>query len=333
MVDLPAPKKSASKKRLRWDDLPANTQAEIERLADGQVVAVANCAGGFSPGMASRLGLADGQRVFVKAMDAIEWPDQAILYRAEALVAEALPPAVPAPRLLGWSDNGRWVVLVFECIDGAEPDLRHNPLDAFRVAEALDHLAASVTPSPVAVPSDHPRLGGWAELAVDNDRLARLRWADQWAADHLSMLTELENIGLAAAQGESLVHFDAYAHNILLAGERVLFVDWPHARAGAPFIDLITFAASAAAAGVDADQLLADRTVTDRLDPHIIDAVLAAHAGFCVAGSLRRPEPGLAPIVAAKAELGAAATAWLRLRLAELRPRSESVSGVGTIAG
>jgi aminoglycoside phosphotransferase (APT) family kinase protein len=130
------------------------------------------------------------------------------------------------------------------------------------------------------------------------------------------MLTELENIGLAAAQGESLVHFDAYAHNILLAGERVLFVDWPHARAGAPFIDLITFAASAAAAGVDADQLLADRTVTDRLDPHIIDAVLAAHAGFCLAGSLRRPEPGLAPIVAAKAELGAAATAWLRRRLA-----------------
>ncbi|HEX7995540.1 MAG TPA: phosphotransferase, partial [Streptosporangiaceae bacterium] len=195
------------------------------------------------------------------------------------------------------------------------PDLRHNPLDAFRVAEALDHLAASVTPSPAAVPSDHPRLGGWAELAAENDRLASLRKADPWAADHLSTLIELENVGLAAAQGDSLVHFDAYPHNILIAGERVLFVDWPHARLGAPFLDLITFAASAAA-GIHADQLLAGRTVTAGLDPHIIDAVLAAHAGFCIAGSLRRPEPGLAPIVAAKAELGSAATAWLRRRLA-----------------
>jgi hypothetical protein len=320
MVDLPAPKKSASKKRIQWDDLPANTQADIERLANGQVVAVSSCAGGFSPGLASRLELAGQREVFVKAMDAVEWPDQAILHRAEALVAQALPPAVPAPRLLEWSDDGRWVVLVFECINGAEPDLRRHPRDAFRVAEALDRLAASFTPSPVAVPSDHPRLGGWAELAADNERLASLRRTNPWAADHLSTLTELENVGLAAAQGDSLVHFDAYTHNFLIADEQVLLVDWPHARLGAPFLDLITFAASAAAAGIDADQLLADRTVTAGLDPHIIDAVLAAHSGFCVAGSLRRPEPGLAPIIAAKAELGSAATAWLRRRLAERRP-------------
>jgi hypothetical protein len=112
------------------------------------------------------------------------------------------------------------------------------------------------------------------------------------------------------------VHFDVYPHNILLAGERVLIADWPFASLGAPFIDLITFAASAAVAGIDADQLLAGREVSAGLDPYVIDAVLAAHAGFCVAGSLWQSEPELAPIIAAKAELGSAATAWLRSRLA-----------------
>ena len=313
---MSAPKKSASKKRLLWEALPANTQADIERLADGQVVAAKNCTGGFSPGLASRLDLAGGRQVFVKAMDAVEWPDQATHYRAEAFVSQSLPPNVPAPKLLGWSDDGRWVALVFECIDGGEPDLRRSRSDAFRIAAALDDLATSLTPSPIHVPSDHSRLGGWADLAMDPERLARLPAAHSWAADHLGTLIELENAGLAAARGDTLVHFDAYPHNILLTQSHVLFVDWPHARRGAPFLDLIMFACSAAAAGIDPDRLIADRAVTAGLDPHVIDAVLAAYAGFCVGGSLWRADPDLAPIIAAKAELGSAVTTWLQRRLA-----------------
>jgi hypothetical protein len=152
---------------------------------------------------------------------------------------------------------------------------------------------------------------------VDRERLARLHVAHPWAADHLGRLIELENAGRAAARGDTLVHFDAYPHNILLARSLVLFVDWPHARLGVPFLDLITFACSAAAAGIDPDRLVADRAVTDGLDPHVIDAILAAHAGFCVGGSLWRPDPELAPIIAAKAELGWAATTWLQGRLAD----------------
>jgi hypothetical protein len=76
------------------------------------------------------------------------------------------------------------------------------------------------------------------------------------------------------------------------------------------------FASSVGSEIADADQLLAGRAVTADQDPHVIDAVIAAYSGFCVAGSLWRPEPGLAPIIAAKAELASSATAWLRRRLA-----------------
>lgn len=87
------------------------------------MVAAENCEGGFSPGFASRLTLADGQLVFAKAMDADAWPLQAAMHRDEARVAAALPRKVPAPRFLGSADDGHWVILAFECADGAAPSL------------------------------------------------------------------------------------------------------------------------------------------------------------------------------------------------------------------
>jgi Ser/Thr protein kinase RdoA (MazF antagonist) len=239
------------------------------------------------------------------------------MYRAELSVSAGLPASVPAPRLLSSLDDGRWVVLVFEYIDGAEPDLR-RPADAFRVAAALEELARTLTPSPIAVPPDHPRLGGWADLARDRDRLSRLPGLSPWAAEHFTRLIALEEAGLAAAQGRSLVHFDAYPHNILLTGGRVLFADWPHARLGAPFLDQVMFATSAAA-GVDPEPIVTGYAPAAETEPHVIDEVLAAHAGFCVAGGLDRVSPAFAPIIAAKAELGKAATAYLQCRLAVSR--------------
>lgn len=165
------------------------------------------------------------------------------------------------------------------------------------------------------MPAGHPRLGGWADIAGDPDRLARLPAALPWAAAHIDALIDLEERGLEQARGRSLVHFDAYPHNILASHARVLLVDWPHARLGAPFLDLVLFASSAAAAGVDPEPLLAGQPVTASVDPAVINAVLAAHAGFCTAGSLERVPPSLAPIPAARAVLAHAATAWLARRL------------------
>jgi hypothetical protein len=61
---------SASKDRPRWEELPPHVRGQISELAGGRVVAARNCEGGFSPGFASRLTLADGRRAFAKAMDA-----------------------------------------------------------------------------------------------------------------------------------------------------------------------------------------------------------------------------------------------------------------------
>jgi hypothetical protein len=66
---------AASKSRLLWPQLPAAVQAEVGRIGGGaRIVAAQNCPGGFSPGLASRVRLDDGRRLFVKAIDTDAWP-------------------------------------------------------------------------------------------------------------------------------------------------------------------------------------------------------------------------------------------------------------------
>lgn len=303
---------SASKNRLRWAELPEHVRARIGQLAGGPVVAAANCEGGFSPGLAARVRLADGRRAFVKAMDCSAWPFQSRLYREEARATAMLPPGLPTPEFLGCDDDGDWVILAFECIDGTEPARPWREADLARVVIAASDLAAVTAPD---LPTDHPRLGGWADIAADGSRLARLATSASWAAQRLSRLTELEVHGLAAAQGSALVHFDMFAHNILLTPDRVLFVDWPHARLGAPLIDTVLLLASVVADGVDPEPFLAASPLTARVDPRAVDGLIAAQAGFCLRDALHPPEPGLEPIYAAKLELGLAALAWLARRM------------------
>jgi hypothetical protein len=306
---------TASKKRLQWNHAPPDVRAFVENVAGSRVARAVNCEGGYSPGLAARLVLDDGRMVFAKAIDARAWPDQAIMYRAEVAVSSALPLTVPAPRLLGSLDDGHWVVLVFQNIDGREPDLRSRPADAAVVTTGIGELSRALTPSPIALGSDHPRLGGWMSLAGDSERMARLPAHSQWASRHVGLLAELETTGLAAAQGKTLVHFDAYPHNILLTGDRVLFVDWPHARLGAPFLDLLMFLTSVSADGIDPEPIVASHVLTSQLQRGIVDGVLAAIAGFLVCDSLYPAPPGLEPIIQAKMRIGLGALGWLERRL------------------
>jgi hypothetical protein len=312
---------SASKNRPRWSDLPARVRGQIECLV-GRVVAAQNCEGGYSPGFASCLTLADGARAFAKAIDVVAWPSQAPIYRDEARVVAGLAAAAGAadavltPRFRGSVDDGRFVILAFDCAAGAEPAAPWRSRELAQVAAAVSRMSAVLTPSPLAVPDDHPRLGGWAELAADAPALARLRALSPWAVRHLDQLVALELRGLVAAQGTTLVHFDVLPHNILRTSDRVQFVDWPHARLGAPVIDLLMVLASGAADGIDPDPLLQAQPVAGVVDRGDVDAVLAALTGFWLAGALEPMPPGLAPIATAKLHLGVGGLTWLRRRLA-----------------
>lgn len=312
-----------SKDRPRWHQLPESVQREVQWISGAGVRSAVNCPGGYSPGFASVLTLATGRRVFAKAIDGVHWPDQTDSYRTEARTAAALPASVPSPPLLGTTEVDGWILLVFAAVPG------HVPHEPWRLQELQRTLAAVTThEAPAHLQSDHPRLGGWQAISADPRLSAQLARDFRSAARKLPLLSQLETYGLEVAKGDDLlVHFDLYPHNILLTADTadtaaradathaVYFVDWPHARRGTPAVDVIAVLSTAAWHGIDPEPFVATHPLTADLDVQAVDGLLAAHAGFCIAGTLGELPPGMHHIRDYKLGLGRAALSWLDRRL------------------
>ncbi len=132
--------------------------------------------GGFSPGLASQLRLADGTDVFLKLVQASVNSSSIDIHRREARIAAALPPVPECPRLLWSIDAGDWVALAFEFIDATTPRLPWRAADLDRVLAALVDLSDALTPSPLAVETAGelfgPVLMQWRDLAEHPDEVA-----------------------------------------------------------------------------------------------------------------------------------------------------------------
>jgi hypothetical protein len=152
---------------------------------------------GFSPGLAARLRLADGRRAFVKAVGPEPNPDSPGFHRTEARIMAALPRSAPAPRLLWSLDQGGWVALAFEDVDGVHPSLPWQADELGRVLAMLTDMARTLTPAPAGMRRIGDRLQeafkGWRRLAAAHaDAAGELASLDPWAVRHLDRLAELE---------------------------------------------------------------------------------------------------------------------------------------------
>ncbi|MFI6737475.1 phosphotransferase family protein [Nonomuraea sp. NPDC050451] len=305
--------------RITWDDMPAEVRTATEQLLGGKVISATSQPGGFSEGVAARLRLADGGRAFVKAASSLVAPGVARFHRREIEVSRRLPDGVPAPRLLHAHDDGTWVALVFEDIEGRLPAQPWEGDELDRVLAAATRLAKMLTPSPIdpAVLA-RPRLGGWRALA-DEGGAGRLAPLSRWASDHLDDLIALEEAAAPSLTGETLLHGDLYPFNIMLAQDRVHAVDWPHAWVGAPHCDVLTLLSSASLSGVDPQAYAQEHPLTRDLPPEAIDVFLAAHAGFLVRLAANAGPGADRHLVGMATALGQASLQWLRRRLQDVR--------------
>jgi hypothetical protein len=300
----------ASGVRIGWRDLPAHVREAVERTLGSPVVQAISQAGGFSPGTADRVMTAGGGRAFVKAVNAALNTRSVEMARAEAHITAALPANAPTPRLLGHYDDGEWVVLVLEDIEGRHPRTpwERDELDA--AVTALAKLAETLTPSPVAdAPSaaDHlaADFAGWANIAADPpDDL------DPWAAAHLGDLEAAAQRGLAAvATGNTLTHCDIRADNLLVRPDGdIVFVDWPWGCIGPAWLDTVLLALNVIVHGGDGDRLL------EGIDPRHATDVIAGITGFFLDVGRLPPPPGLPTVRAFQRAQGDALIPWLRDR-------------------
>jgi hypothetical protein len=295
--------------------LPESVRSAIEKRLGGKVLEAVTQPGGFSPGLAARLRLDDGRRVFVKAVSEAANPDTPIMHRREARIVAALPASAPVPRLLWTYDENGWVALAYEDVDGRHPGAPWTDADLLLVIDALKKMSSDLTPSPIAT---EVTASGAFERGINGWRIAVVRGEqrlDPWCVKHLARLADLESRAPAAAAGETLLHFDTRADNILIAGDRVFVLDWPSARTGAAFVDWLCMAPSVAMQGGPAPGDFMNRFDLSGVRQEDFDAILCSVAGYFVVRALDPPPPGIPTVRAFQAAQGEVSLAWLKNRL------------------
>ncbi len=301
--------------RLDFYTVPAHIRTALESWLGSPIISVESQASGFSPGVAARLRTADNRGLFVKIAGPTPNPDVPEFHRREHRVTAALPPHAPVPRLLWTLDENDWVVLAFEEIDGHQPAQPWRDDELTRVVDAMVELADALTPSPLTdiIPASEK-----IEADICGYRMLRDNTPpglDAWSLRHLDALAELEDSAKSAVAGDTLLHFDVRADNMLLTPEKVWFVDWPHACVGAAWVDILFFAPSVKMqSGPTPEDLIMRHPAVQNADPTAITAAVCAMAGFFTHRALQPPPPGLPTLRAFQAAQGVVAREWLAQR-------------------
>ncbi len=307
-------------RRATWDQLPTHVRAAVEARLGSPVAASQSLPGGFTPGLASTLRTAAGGVVFVKAICTALTPEGPEIYRREAVIAAALPADVPSPPLLWSYDDGDWVVLAFEHVQG-RPPMTSRTAELAQVLDTATRLAQTLTPSPIEAPRI---VEAWADDFSCWQAMARTALPDgldsygTWPSENIELLAGYESRFAEVAEGLTLLHGDLRADNMLLTDDGVVVVDWPEACVGAAWIDLVLMLPSIAmhADGSSPEHIAATHPLTRHVPRRDLDCVIAAMAGFFVSRSLAPPPPGLPTVRAFQRAQGAVSLAWMRDRVA-----------------
>jgi hypothetical protein len=281
--------------RIGWAEVPEHVRDAVASMLGAPIAANEPQGGGFSPGAAERLLLADGRRAFVKAGNLELNEHTPGMYRREAKITAALPPQVPATHLIDCYDDGDWVALILADVDGRHPHVPWLADELNAVLATLGQLADELTPAPeIDVPTarealEHDAAGFRRLLDVGVDDFEPL------VAGNLTELLQLADDSLEAIGGRTLVHMDVRADNLLVRPDgAVVLVDWPHACIGADWLDSLLLLLNVAVyGGQDIDALMAATPVLARADPRAIDAALALLSSYFSHAYRQPPPPGL----------------------------------------
>ncbi|WP_327255439.1 phosphotransferase family protein [Streptomyces sp. NBC_01244] len=307
---------SVTSVRPEWASLPSDAREYVELRLGSRVADVVACTGGFTPGVASRLLLDDGRRVFLKGMNS-DHPF-APQYADEIAVTSVLPAGV-GPGVVWWAapeESGGWWWLCLEDIPGAVPVLAPGSADTVAVLAAVEEAGKLLTPSPLdgAKPIADligRWLTGWSFLAgqVPSD-------LDPWAARHLGTLAAIEQDWQQAAEGNTLLHWDLRPDNMLRRENgRVVIIDWSYQNQGAGWIDPAVLVPHLIMDGHSpAEAAAAVGHLPQPEDPQVLTAFAAGLGGYWEKSSRRPAPPGVPFLRAHQVRAAEAARAWLRHR-------------------
>ncbi len=189
--------------------------------------------------------------LLVKAVGAGLNPDSPTLFRREVLALGLLGSHPLWADLLASYDDGDWVALVLEDVDGTHPDLGDDPVMA-RLVEATDQLVrvmqerVPAPPAPSSGPGNPLFREGLTDLrAVFHGWASGLDHAPEMPPDLIpSWVVERTDelragvVALADGPTDHLVHYDIRNDNLLVrpTGE-IVFLDWGACGVGPDWLD------------------------------------------------------------------------------------------------
>jgi hypothetical protein len=231
--------------RIGYDEVPSSVRQWVERTLGDSVTDVTPRVGGMSPAAAVTVQTAGGRRVFVKAVGATINPDTPTLFRHEIRVLAALPIVPWRASLLDSYDDGEWVGLLLEDIDGGHPDLD----DPAARAVVLDVVQAqSRELLGVADPSDQPTVGDLAAThwlpMLDEPSPDEAAALPSWFRARHGELRALTADGIASFAEDTFCSYDVRYDNLLLRADsgQPVIVDWGQSRVGPRWTDTMAFA-------------------------------------------------------------------------------------------
>ena len=278
--------------RVGYADVPATVREWVEASLGSSVVTTDEQAGGMSPGCATRLATAGGRTAFVKAVGTPLQPDTPMLFRHEIEVLRSLPPAPYRPALLGSYDDGDWVALLLDDVDGRPPDLADpGGADASAVRSLVERQSRELTPAPAGVATTRrlPDVAErwrerWAELAGAPDHVL-----PPWAAGRVAALYRRVATLPERLTAESLCHWDVREDNLLIRADgSAVIVDWGMSCLGPSWGDAFMLALTWVDTPVF-DTLVAPLPAGDDL----VTDLLLAFAGSQAWRAAQPPLPGL----------------------------------------
>jgi hypothetical protein len=151
------------------------------------------------------------------------------------------------PRVLGWADGARPLLILEDLSPGAHWPPPWRPGDVDAVLAALNEVATA------QVFAELPRLadeamGGWPAVAWDPEPFLRLELVSRaWLDAALPRLVDAWEE--TPFDGDSLLHCDVRSDNLCVRDGRAIIFDWSHARIGNPESDVAFWLPSLALEG------------------------------------------------------------------------------------
>ncbi len=236
----------ADRLRPEWVSLPGVIRSAVVGAIGGRFVSESPAHGGFSASYAGVVVTTVG-RAFVKAC-AADWHADSLRFIREEIRTVAMLPPHLGPSVRTTIDTDAGAALVLEAIDGRHPGVPWTTTDLDAIAASMARLSATAAPVNMERAEERmiPGFTRWVEIAQDPLLLAGLPTP---LRARMPELRELEERFRDALRGDTIVHEDLRADNILISDGEARLLDWPHARRGAAWIDLPCFLPSIEASG------------------------------------------------------------------------------------